>query len=201
MYGTLFRRGSNGEAADVLVTATDYQHVIPPASDHVEVIGKDCAWNTRTVGMTMGQHLQVVAKDAKGYVPNLMGLPTPANMIPVPGGAPARLKPNRPGRHGFNDLAHLFAYADIFVVKFATLDVTGTDGKFEIAGIPAGPATVSALLPAAMLVGQRRVTVKANETVTVDFELKFDEAKYQKLRQETPASQASASTAPAPSAK
>jgi len=200
VYGTLFRAGPGGEAADVLVTVTDYQHYVPAASDHVEVVGKDCAWNTRTVGMTMGQHLEVSARDAKGYVPNLIGLPTPANMIPVPGGAAARLKPTRPGRHGLNDLAHLFAYADVFVVKFSTLAVTGLDGRFEISGVPAGTATVSALLPAAMLVDQRKVTVKANETATVDFELTFDEARYQAQRKQSAPPAPSSSTAPSPSA-
>ncbi len=200
VYGTLFRKGPSGEAADVLITVTDYPHYVPPATDHVTVVGKDCAWNTRTVGMTMGQHLEIVAKDAKGYVPNLIGMPTPANMIPVPGGASAPLRPHRPGRHGLNDLAHLFAYADVFVVKFSTLDVTDTDGTFEIAGVPAGKATVSALLPAALLVDQKPITIAANATTTIDFELKFDEAEYQRQRKKTPPPAPSASSAAAPSA-
>jgi hypothetical protein len=201
VYGTLFRKGPGGEAADVLVTVTDYEHFVPPAADHVQVVGKDCAWNTRTIGMTMGQYIEVIAKDPKGYVPNLIGMPTPANMIPVPGGAAARLKPERPGRHGLNDLAHLFAYADVFVVKFSTLDVTGTDGVFEIAGVPAGTATVSALLPAAMLVAQQKVTVQANTTTTVQFALTFDEAKYQQQRKESLSPHSSAQVGTVPSAQ
>ena len=201
MYGALFRKGSAGEAADVLVTVTDYEHSVPPSRDHVTVTARDCAWDTRTVGMAMGQRLDIVAKDAKGYVPDLVGLPSPARIIPIPGGDPVHLRPTRPGRHGLKDLAHGFVYADVFVLNYPTLDVTGADGRFEISGVPVGSATVSALLPAAMLVEQRKVVVKANETLDIDIELNFDDKKYQQQRRQTPTPQPSASTTPASSAR
>ena len=64
--------------------------------------------------------------------------------------------------------------ADVYVLKFATFDVTGLDGRYEIAGVPAGEATVNTLLPALSAIAKKKVRLAPNETLELDFELHFD---------------------------
>lgn len=197
MYGRLFRATASGELGDVLVAVTDYEGVVPPAADHVSVTAKNCTWDRRTIGMTLGQRLDIYAKDARGYVPNLLGSSSPINVIPVPGGAPAQLKPGRAGRYTLQNLTHMFMSADVIVVNYSTLDVTEADGAFEIPNVPAGPVRVSALLPVAMLVEEQKVVVEAGKVTTVDFTLTFDRERFEADRQPPPAPSAAGSGAPA----
>jgi hypothetical protein len=62
----------------------------------------------------------------------------------------------------------------VFVLKFATFDVTGLDGRFEISGVPAGPVTVNTLLPVLSAIGKKEAQLEANATLELDFELRFD---------------------------
>jgi hypothetical protein len=68
--------------------------------------------------------------------------------------------------------------ADVLVLKYATHDVTGLDGKFQIERIPAGRVTVSALLPATGESIEQVVEVQPSRTVELKLVLPFDMAKY-----------------------
>ena len=96
------------------------------------------------------------------------------------------IAPRRPGRYRLVDSMRLYNEAAVFVVPYATIDVTGTDGKFEIKGIPVGTVKVDALLPQTMARGHEEVMVKENEVTEVNFELKFDQEAYDATDKPTP---------------
>ena len=177
-YKYVFREGLMRSAADVFVAVTGYKGYLPATDDVKTVVGAGCAFDTRTVGLTFGQALDVVSKDRRAYVPELLGARTAAQLVATPGGDPVKLYPNRPGRYVLVDSMRTFATADVLVVAYRTFDVTGLDGKFEITGVPAGKVTLSALLPMALVSTEREITVEAGKTTTVDLELKFDKQVY-----------------------
>jgi hypothetical protein len=176
-YRDLFREGMLRSAADVFVAVTGYSGYVPARQDTRLVKAKGCAFETRTVGLTFGQALEVVSKDARPYVPELLGARTTAQMVATPGGSPVKLYPTETGRYVLVDSMRIFAKADVLVVAYSTFDVTGMDGKFEIKGVPVGKAKLDALLPGAMLSTHEEITVEAGKTVNVDLELAFDKAR------------------------
>ncbi len=147
VYGRLFREGMLRSVADALVTVTEYQGFVPAKSPMVKVVAKDCAWPTRTIGLTYGQRLDVQSGDAESYVPKLMGADMRAEMVAVPGHDPIHIYPQAPGRYTLVDSMRIYSTAEVYVLKYPTFAVTGLDGKYEIQGIPVGEVTVSALLP------------------------------------------------------
>jgi hypothetical protein len=89
--------------------------------------------------------------------------------------------------------------AEVLVVKYATHDVTGADGRFEIKGIPPGKVTVSAFLPATGAVDEKKeVTLKAGDNPELELTLAFDAAKYAEVLKAASSASAKA-PAPAPS--
>ena len=148
VYGRLFREGTGRTLADVLVAVTGYKGYVPEQHSIVTVPASGCAWSSRTLAVTFGQRIDVVAKDRKAYVPDLLGAKMPAQLIALPGGAGSTVYAQQPGRYVLVDSLRIYSMADVLVLKYATHDVTGLDGKFQIERIPAGRVTVSALLPA-----------------------------------------------------
>jgi hypothetical protein len=165
-------------AADVFVAVTGYEGYLPATKDVEAVAAAGCAFDTRTVGLTFGQALDIASKDRRPYVPELLGARLTAQLVATPGGDPVRLYPQRPGRYLLVDSMRTFAAAEVLVVAYRTFDVTGLDGKFEIKDIPVGKVKLNALLPAAMLTTEREITIEAGKTTTVDLELKFDKTVY-----------------------
>ena len=194
MYKDVFREGLMRSAADVLVAVTGYEGYLPASKDAATVVASGCAFDTRTVGLTYGQALDIVSKDRRAYVPELLGARATAQLVATPGGDPVRLYPQRPGRYQLVDSMRTFASADVLVVAYRTFDVTGLDGKFEIKDIPVGKVKLNALLPAAMLTTEQEITIEAGKTTTVDLELKFDKKLYEeqlaKRKDSAPAAQA-----------
>jgi hypothetical protein len=177
-YRQLFREGMLRSAPDVFVAVTGYSGYVPAKEDAVLVTGKGCAFDTRTVGMTFGQALEVASKDSRAYVPELLGARGTAQMVATPMGKPVEMYPTKPGRYVLVDSMRTFAKAEVLVVAYSTFDVTGMDGKFEIKGVPAGKVKLDALLPSVMVNSHQEITVKANETTEVDLALEFDRAKW-----------------------
>ena len=126
----------------------------------------------------------------------------------APGGKVAStLYPTRPGRFVLVDNLRLFMNAEVLVLKYATVAVTGIDGRYRIVGLPPGKLKVSALLPATGSGAERAITVEGGKTTTVDFEIPFDEKAYRRAAEArskgTPdaGAGADAGKAPAPKAK
>ncbi len=173
-YSHLFREGMMRSLADVLVAVTGYSGYVPAASPKVTVAARGCAFSTRTIAMTYGQALDVVSKDAEAYVPNLLGSGMKAQLLALPGGAPSTLYPPAPGHYLLTDDIKVFMVADVFVVKYATYDVTSLDGRYDIGGIPVGKARISALLPSTGVVVEKDIEIKAGEALELPLTLAFD---------------------------
>lgn len=200
MYAKLFREGMLRSLADVLVAVTGYEGYVPAKEPDQLVAARGCAYSTRTIGLTFGQTLLVQSKDKDAYAPSLLGARTSAQLLALPGGVPSKLYPPSPGHYVLTDDMKLFMMADVFVLKYATHDVTGLDGRFAIEGIPAGKVRISALLPATQAVVEKDIEIKAGETLELALELPFD-AKEAAARAAAAASASSApSAAPVPSA-
>ncbi len=194
LYAKRFREGPGRALADVLVAVTDYGPEYLPApgpSRRIEV--GDCGWDSRTMVLMFGQDLTVVNAGHKPHVPELLGAHSSARLVSVPGGDPVKLYPMRPSRYLLVDMMNLYMQADVFVVKYPTVSVTGLDGRFTIPRVPAKEVTVNAFSPHAELVDQRKVRVLPGQTVEVDFTLAFDQK-----RHEAASGSASAQAAAAP---
>lgn len=198
IYGRLFREGMLRGLADVLVAVTGYEGYVPAKEPKQVIAARGCAFSTRTVALTFGQTLEIVSKDREAYVPNLLGSRMKAQLLALPGGAGSTVYPPEPGHYLLTDDIKLFMMADVFVVKYSTYDVTGLDGKYEIAGIPVGKARISALLPATGAVVERDIEIKADTPLELPLELPFD-AKAAEARRLAALASASASAPPAPS--
>lgn len=192
MYAKLFREGEGRTLGDVLVTVTGYEGYVPSKRDVLSVEGRGCAWSARTFAVTFGERIDIVAKDRRAYVPDLMGANMPAQIVVTPGGAPSPLYAQRPGRYVLVDSMRIFATAEILVLKYSTFDVTDLDGKYEIAGIPVGKAKLGVILPATGATIERSIELEAGKTLDLDLELPFDAKAW--------AAKATAPSGPAPSA-
>lgn len=182
MFGRLFREGPGRSLADVLVAITEYEGFVPDASSTVRVNAEGCAWETRTVVLTFGQAVEVVAKDRKPYVPELVGQRTVAQLFALPEGDPVHLVPERPGRFVLLDSMRLYNRAQVFVLPYATYDVTGLDGRFEIRGVPAQRVKISAFLPETGGVVEKVLELQAGQSVEVPLEIEFQKTQLENKR-------------------
>ncbi len=174
VYGKLFREGPGRTVADVLVAVTEYEGFVRPKSDQVKLLARDCSWDRRTIALTFGQRIDVRSTDNLAYIPQLLGGPTGALLVAVPNGEAIPVLPREPGHYVLVDAMRLYSKADVFVVRYPTTAVTGLDGRYRIAGVPVGPAKLSALLPSTGSTASRSIRVEANRSVQVDLVLAFD---------------------------
>jgi hypothetical protein len=186
MYGKLFRVGKDRELADAIVGVSKYQGYVPPKEAAIRVTIKGCAFSTRSIAMTDGQHLEVRNRheDTTSFIPWLEGARLPASLVAVPQGDPVKLYSRGFGRYWLRDqMGKKFMVAHVFHMTFATTAVTGTDGKYRIESIPVGKVEVTAMLPQANLLTDppnaavdnpgRSIEIKEGEN-HADFELVFD---------------------------
>ena len=173
-YGKLFREGPNRELGDVLVAVTDYKGFVPPKSKGRTVLARGCAFDSRTIALTFGELLAVANKSQDAFIPRLLGASQPALLVAVPGGEPVKIYPQQVGQYSLEDQTHIFAKADVFVLKYPTTAVTGIDGAFDIGDVPAGDVTVTAYLPATKQQVSQRVKVVAGEATTVGLTIPFE---------------------------
>jgi hypothetical protein len=62
----------------------------------------------------------------------------------------------------------------VYALMFPTFDVTGLDGRYEIARVPPGEVTVMATLPQIGKDVKQKVKVEGGKTYDVNLELVFD---------------------------
>jgi len=174
-YGKLFRVGLEGAAADVLVAVTGYKGFVPARDEAEKLTIHGCAYARRTMALALGQRIEISNLDKiETYMPYVDGAPKKAVIVAVPGGAPVKLYAMEPGHYVLRDeLPNPFLTADVFVLAYATHDVTGLDGKYEISDIPPGEVRVSAFLPAIDKVVEQTVTLKEGDNA-LDLTLEYD---------------------------
>jgi hypothetical protein len=194
-YGKLFRLGLDKALADVMVTVTGYDGFVPAESDVHKVTIHGCATGKRTYAVTYGQRIDVSNLDKlDSYLPYLDGAPVRAVMVTVPQGPPTKLYPvESPAHYMIRDQMPSNLVADVFVLNYATHDVTGLDGQYEIKGIPVGKVRVSAFLPVISMVEEKAIEVKEGDN-TLDFTMRFD---LEALKKQMARPATSASAAPA----
>lgn len=178
-YGKLFRVGLEGAAADVLVTVLGYKQFVPAREEAKKITIHGCAFNRRTVAMTFGQRLEVANIDQiESYMPYLDGAPRRATMVAVPRGAPVKLYALEGNAHYMlrDEMAKAFLTSDVFVLNFATHDVTGLDGQYEIRDIPVGKVNVAAFLPAIDDAAEQSLELKEGMN-TLDLEIVYPNPK------------------------
>lgn len=172
-HALLFRKAADGGVADAIVAVTEYQGKLPVPATPFVVTMDDCSLSHRTIAIASGQSIHVKNRGPSAGMPQLVGLPTPAVMVAVPGGDPVVLTPHTVGQFELVDRSHPFATADVFVVNYPTITVSDEKGAFHIPGVPAGRAKVSVRLPATGLTLQKQVDIAAGQTTDVTFELEF----------------------------
>jgi hypothetical protein len=177
MYDKAFRVGPDHAAADVLVAVTGYEGFVPASKPWVDVKVGGCAFDKRTYAASFGPRFEVqnLDKDKTSYLPYLDPAPYKAVMIALPGGAPVKVYAYEPAiNYVFRDYQDRpYMTANVFVLKFATHDVTGLDGKYEIKGIPVGKVKVNALLPATGKATGKEIAIAEGDN-TLDLELTYD---------------------------
>jgi hypothetical protein len=184
LHDRLYRQGPERTLADTLVTVTEYQGFLPARGEAVRVEGKGCAFDARILAMTFGQHLDVYNLDAQAYMPRLVGTPSFALRVAMPGGAPIPIFVPKPGQYMLIDQTREYIRSDLFVLGYPTFAVTALDGKFEITGIPVGNVKVTAYAPALGKVVEQRVDVKAGATSDLAMQIDFSESEYRRRLQE-----------------
>jgi hypothetical protein len=199
-YATIFREGEGRALADVLVAITGYREYIPAREPMQKFVAKGCTFGTRTIALTLGQRIEVVSGDREAYIPELIGEPGQAQIVATPGGHVASpLYPTKPGRFVLIDNLKLFMTAEVLVLKYATVAVTGIDGRYRIAGLPPGELAISAMLPATKGVVNKKIQVEGGKTLSVDLEIPFDAKAYRKAAGVASAAASSGAKAPKPS--
>lgn len=187
LYDKLYREGVGRTLADVLVTVTEYQGYLPARSEAVRVEAKGCSFGSRVLAITFGQRIDVVNLDAQGYMPHLVGAPSYALRVAMPGGSPVPLFAPKPGQYLLVDETRDYVRSELFVLSYPTFAVTPLDGSFEITGIPAGNVKVTAYSPALGKIAEQRVDVGAGAPTSVALEIDFSASEFrERLKTATP---------------
>jgi hypothetical protein len=180
MYDKLFRVGatqSNGARtlADALVAVTGYgSYFVPERKPVRSITFEHCAFEGRTVDMTIGQALEITNKDDALFAPSLAQATMPALMLAAKNTAPVKLYPPRPGYYTIVDRMELaYLRGDLYVLLQPLHTVTSLDGHYRIDGIPVGEVTVSTRLARLRKEASRKIMVDANTVQTVDLSLDF----------------------------
>jgi hypothetical protein len=179
MQRKVYREGIGRTLADVLVTVTEYPGFLPPRGDNVRIDIKGCAFSSRVVAMAFGQRLDVFNLDPQGYLPRLMGTPSYALRLALPGGSPVPLFAPHSGRYLLVDETHEYMSAELYVLNFPTFQVTGLDGRFEISGIPSGDVRVTAFSPLLGKSTEQRIKIQAGASVELKLDIPFSRAEYE----------------------
>lgn len=200
VHGKLFRVGQDSTLADALVAVTGYRGYVPPKGEASKTTIHRCALARRTIAATFGQRIEVANLDqVDSYMPYLDGAPTSAILVAIPRGDAVRLYPPQAGHYMLRDqLPNDHMTADVYVLAYSTMDVTGLDGKYEITGIPVGPVDVNAMLPATKKTAHKKLEIKEGDNtldLTITFDAsKDDPAKKPKMADEKPTSPGSSSS-------
>jgi plastocyanin len=174
--------GSDKGLANTFVDLTGSFAGVPPApKTPVIVTQKGCIYTPRVVGVRVGQPLRFINSDT--LVHNVHGLSAKNafNYTQPKSGSVNEFTPKAPELMlRLKCDVHSWMTAYIGVEAHPYFAVTGTDGTFTIANVPAGRHTIRTWHERYGSLTQV-VTVKAGETATVDFAYKGTEKPVAKL--------------------
>jgi hypothetical protein len=165
---------------------TQYQGFLPPRSETVRVEVKGCAFDARVLAMAVGQHFEVFNLDAQAYMPRLVGPPSYALRVAMPGGGPVPVFAPQAGQYLLIDQTREYVRSDVFVLNYPTFDVTDLGGEFSITGLPVGEVKVTAYAPAFGKVSEQLVKIEEGATRELSFELEFSQPEYEARLRATP---------------
>jgi hypothetical protein len=199
-YGKIFRVGLDKALADALVAVTRYgdRGFVPAAGESVKIDAKDCVPDRLTYAVTFGQRMEFFNIDsASTYLPYLDGAGTRTIMIAAPHGPPIKLYPAgpSPAHYMLRDQLGSGLVANVFLLNYATHDVTGLDGHYEIKNIPVGKVRVDAMLAVISKSDGKEIEIVEGDN-TLDLTLHFDASK--DLPQRAPPSASGTPSASAP---
>jgi plastocyanin len=129
-----------------------------------------CVYTPHVLGVMVGQELDIVSSDPTTHNVRITPQNNPEwNHSQPPGGAPLRKKFSRPEIMIPVDCnQHPWMDAYIGVTSNPFFSVSGSDGKFLIADVPAGEYTL-AVWTAKFGTQERRITVQPGQTASADF--------------------------------
>jgi len=179
-YGPAYIAGEHGELSEALVAVIGVAGYVRPSREDKKVVIKDCAMIPRVFDANVGQRILVVNEDRAVYAPRMPGKKY-VQRLAIAGQSPVPLFPLAPGAFAIEWLVGTLSGADIpaatmYVLPSALHQVTATDGKFRIGGVPAGKAWVS-ISHLDMPEFKKEVVVKAGEVVKIDAVLTYSSAK------------------------
>ena len=186
LHRKLYRQGVDRTLADVLVTVTEYQGYLPARGDAVRVEAKGCAFGSRVIAITFGQRIDVFNLDAQSYMPRLIGTPSYALRVAMPGGSAVPVFAPKPGQYLLVDQTRDYMRSELYVLSYPTFAVTALDGRFDIGGIPAGKVKVTAYSPALGKVVEQAVDVAAGAAVDIAFTIDFSDREYRERLRSAP---------------
>ena len=166
---TTFIVGADGAFANVLVNLDGSFPNAPAPTTPAVLNQKDCQYVPRVLGARIGQTLQVTNEDPTDHnVHSLSKAGNDFNRSQLINGKPfdVTLKANELLRITCDSHTWMTAYVGIFDNPYFA--VSGTDGSFTIANVPAGKQSVKAWHEV-MGMQTQMVDVQAGKTTTVDF--------------------------------
>ena len=138
--------GPDGSLANVLLRVTEgLSGVYPTPAEARTLDQKGCTFAPRVLGLMTGQPLEIASSDAtlhnvhaaaKANAPFNLGMPAPGTRYTRTFAKPEIV--------AFKCDVHPWMRAWVAVVPHPFFAVTGSDGRFEIRGLPAGTYTVEA---------------------------------------------------------
>jgi plastocyanin len=161
--------GADGAFANVLVNVDGSFPKATVPTTPVVLNQKDCMYVPRVLGARIGQTLQVTNEDPTDHnVHSLSKAGNDFNRSQLINGKPfdVTLKANELLRITCDSHTWMTAYVGIFDNPYFA--VSGTDGSFTIANVPAGKQSVKAWHEV-MGMQTQMVDVQAGKTTTVDF--------------------------------
>ena len=142
------RPGGPRPLADAVVVVTGFEklpgytgYFVPEKNDTVHLtIGTNCAYASRTIAITYGQHLEVSNETKLLFAPVIDEVSTPAVLVVPPAGAGEAVKvyPQQAGYFAMTDRMEPFVREDLYVFRHPLHAVTDRSGHYRIDGVPVG---------------------------------------------------------------
>jgi hypothetical protein len=172
-YGHAFREGPNRTLGDAVVAITGYKGFYVPEKNEAKTLTvRGCAYDTRTLTLTIGQRIDVKNVAKEFWTPQLEPAPPGLVMMAIPGGDPIQLMPRKVGYYRVVDHDRRYAVVDTYVFRHSLHTVTAVDGTYRIDGVPVGNVKVNTMHPSIDgAEASKDVEIREHAVARVDLEL------------------------------